>query len=507
MFVSPRSLPLAAVLAGTALPASADISPAEVWADWQRMLSTYGTTVDVGSEELSGDTLTVRDLGLSYSFPEDGGSFATTIPELVFEDRGDGTVEINISPEFDMDLTGTDTETGMPFAFTLVSRQPGLVTIASRDGDTTRYDYIGADISAEVDGIEVDGEEIDFNIEVTLTGTSGAYELTEGTPRQFSSRTAGDALIIAVDGTDPEDPASTFELDLTMNDIEGEGTGTVTALSGFADMSTMLSEGFDSEWELIHGEAEYTIRANSQSEVFNMTTTIGSGSFFGSISPDGLVYGVGNSDLNLSLSGSEIPFPQLTFSMAESEAEFAIPSVPSEEPSDFGLLLRLIDLEISEAVWNMFDPTGQLPRDPATLVLDIVGKGRWLVDIFDPDVADNLETDEAPGEIESLTIGSLALSAAGAELTGSGEFEFDNSGNGPFAPAPSPSGVANLELTGANALLDTLVNMGLMPQDQAMGARMMLGLFARPGDGPDTLVSTIEVGPDGSISANGQRIR
>ncbi len=40
-----------------------------------------------------------------------------------------------------------------------------------------------------------------------------------------------------------------------------------------------------------------------------------------------------------------------------------------------------------------------------------------------------------------------------------------------------------------------------------MGARMMMGLFAQPGDGPDTLVSTIEVKEDGSVLANGQRIK
>ena len=72
---------------------------------------------------------------------------------------------------------------------------------------------------------------------------------------------------------------------------------------------------------------------------------------------------------------------------------------------------------------------------------------------------------------------------------------------------PLPSGTLNLMLTGGNALLDTLVNMGLVPEDQAMGARMMLGMFARPGDGPDTLVSTIQVNEDGSVLANGQRIK
>ena len=36
---------------------------------------------------------------------------------------------------------------------------------------------------------------------------------------------------------------------------------------------------------------------------------------------------------------------------------------------------------------------------------------------------------------------------------------------------------------------------------------MMTGMFARPGDGEDTLVSTIELKEDGAVLANGQRIR
>jgi hypothetical protein len=35
----------------------------------------------------------------------------------------------------------------------------------------------------------------------------------------------------------------------------------------------------------------------------------------------------------------------------------------------------------------------------------------------------------------------------------------------------------------------------------------MLGLFAQRGEAPDTLKSTIELTEDGSVLANGQRIR
>ena len=40
-----------------------------------------------------------------------------------------------------------------------------------------------------------------------------------------------------------------------------------------------------------------------------------------------------------------------------------------------------------------------------------------------------------------------------------------------------------------------------------MGMRMMMGLFARPADGEDTMTSTIEVNSDGTVFANGQQVQ
>ena len=49
--------------------------------------------------------------------------------------------------------------------------------------------------------------------------------------------------------------------------------------------------------------------------------------------------------------------------------------------------------------------------------------------------------------------------------------------------------------------------MGLLPEEQAMGARMMMGLFAVPGDQPDSLKSKVEFTQDGQVLANGQRLK
>lgn len=490
-----------------ALPAAADISPTEVWADWQRLIESTDVTLEIGGETASSDALTLTDISITGAFPEDGGSFATTIPEVVFEDRGDGTVEIKMSAEYPIAIIGKDSITDEEFAFNIIARQPGMVTIASREDATTRYDYVGPEVQVSLSQFTVDGEPLDFDLNMTLAGLKGAYSLIEGAPRLYDSNLTVETVSVSGRGVDIDDPAAAFDFSANVADLGSQTSGTVVGLMGFSDMSSMMAEGFTTEWNVTHGAAEYTVAGADQASRFNLKTTSESGAFDGSISPDGLTYGGGNTALNVAVSGSDIPFPQLTFSMAESEGRLTMPVAPGEETSDFGLLMRLVDLEISEAVWSMFDPTGQLPRDPATLVLDLAGQARWLVDVFDPEAAENMSPGQIPGEFESLTLNALQLMIGGAELTGDGAFDIDNAPGGPFAPAPTPSGAINLQLTGGNTLLDTLVNMGLLPQEQAMGARMMLGLFARPGEGPDTLVSTIEVGKDGSVSANGQRIR
>ena len=62
-------------------------------------------------------------------------------------------------------------------------------------------------------------------------------------------------------------------------------------------------------------------------------------------------------------------------------------------------------------------------------------------------------------------------------------------------------------MSGLNGLMDNLIKMGLLENDAAFGMRMGLGLFTVAGDGDDTLVSDIEVKPDGQILANGKRIK
>lgn len=106
-----------------------------------------------------------------------------------------------------------------------------------------------------------------------------------------------------------------------------------------------------------------------------------------------------------------------------------------------------------------------------------------------------------PVELDSLKINQVRLAVAGAELSGTGDLTFDNA-----APVPMPLGAIDLSLNGAKGLMDKLVTMGLVPQDQAMFAQMMLGVYAVP-SGDDAVTSKIEFKEGGQILANGQRIQ
>jgi hypothetical protein len=177
--------------------------------------------------------------------------------------------------------------------------------------------------------------------------------------------------------------------------------------------------------------------------------------------------------------------------VAEMQTEMEVPMLPM--PLSY------------ESIWALFDPGSSLPRDPMDVLIDLSGKGRLTVDLFDPEKMAALEASgEAPGEIERLDLNRLLISAAGAKLTGSGGVDIDSADGMEMPPA---EGAVDLRLEGGNALLERLVAMGLVSQDQALMVGMMAGMFAQATEGEDTLTSRVEVKKDGSLTVNGQKLR
>ena len=76
---------VAAILsAGTA---AADVTAAEVWADWQKDLAVYGSNgLSVGAETMQGDTLKVSDIVLKVD--DENADITITMGDLKFVENG-----------------------------------------------------------------------------------------------------------------------------------------------------------------------------------------------------------------------------------------------------------------------------------------------------------------------------------------------------------------------------------------------------------------------------------
>ena len=480
----------------------ADVSALEVWESWKSYAETFGQTVSVGSQEASGDALILRDVTIAMDFPE--GNVSGTLELLEFRERSDGTVAVTMAPDFPMSVS-IDPEIGEAIDLAIIIRQSGTSIIASGDDGNISFDYLASQISFDIDKVIVDGVDIDAIINFSVNGIDGNYTLDAGSDKTYTSKLAAEEVVFDVNFTDPDD-GGRFEMTGSFEDLRSNSTVSVPDDFDLADPTAIFGGGFNVQGGFSSGQSGYVINLENGPESFSLATSSGGSSLDFAILDGSINYGGSATDVNYTIQSPQIPFPEVTLGIAEFAFNLLMPLVKSDEPREFGFLMKLAGLEISDMIWAMFDPGQIMPRDPATFIIDISGRMNWLVNITDPEQAEAF-AGETPAELYELSVNDITLSAVGAEVTGGGEFTFDNSDRETFDGMPAPTGLIEMQIVGINGLLDRLIQMGILPADQAAGARMMLGLFARPADGEDTMTSTIEVKADGTVFANGQQLR
>jgi len=492
---------LAALLISTA--AHAELTADQVWTNWKSVSAAYGQTVTAASETREGDTLVIKGLTIASTF--DGGSISGTIEAVNFRELGDGTVEVTMSPDYPLVVNSTDSD-GKKSVVNVAVRQPDLNIIASGTEAETRYDFTAPSVKVAVKDVTVGEVPVDMTLEVDVTALGGSYLVTAGTPTQLASSLTADSAGMTLAMTDPE-TGGKINMKGNVLALAGTSTGNLLDAVAMVNMSQALKAGFATDGSFTYGTGTFAFDVAEAADTTQGTATFGSGNIVFALDADRLNYGGGAKDVAVSLSGSTIPVPALMMSYGEAAFNLLMPVSKTDVPGDFAFMTKLIDFKMSDDVWSLFDPQKVLPRDPATIVIDTRGKANWMVDIMDPDEAAKVDENTMPAQIHALDVTELTLKAAGAEVTGKGAFTFDNSDTTTFPGVPLPTGQLDLKLVGANGLVDKLVQMGLLPEDQAMGARMMMGLFAKTVEGSDdTLTSTLEF-KDKGFFANGQRLQ
>lgn len=487
----------------TSTASFADVTPQQVWDVWRNQIDNYSYNV-TSEKTASGGTLTVSDLSIIMPINSEG-AVTIEIDALEFIDLGNGTVMVSLPSTFPMNVRVSPAadkvaDLALEYATT------GFSMLASGTANDMTFAYSMDKASLRLKELVVDGEVIEVSLaEINMTDLAGNTTSVVGDLQSIvetvSAATLDYSFVMAKPGGGGNVMVKGQTTDLNIS------VATVVPFEyEIADINRALRTGLSINMQMSTGagSSEFEFNDGETSALSTSATTGTSLSF--AMDSDHLQYGFGATGLSTSIAASDIPLP-IDFAADELGFNLSVPVMVGDGPQDFEFLTKIVGFVPSDMIWGLLDRTNALPHDPATVIVDLKGQANWLFNVLDPMQAAMMMDSDMPADLHSLTLNELKISAAGAELTGSGAFTFNNDDLETFGGIPAPDGTVDLKVVGANGLIDGLIAMGLMSDDDAMGARMMLGLFGRPGEGEDTMLSTIEVKANGQIFANGQRIQ
>jgi len=497
---------LSLIALAAASPAVADVTAEDVWANMQAPLLAMGGTIEAASTR-SGNQLEIGENTITFALPEGLGDVMIKTTGFTIAEQGDGTVALSYADLTQVQLTYTSVD-GEEAAMALeVDTGDYTVSAAGTPGDV-EYTYVLNSAAMRLKDVVIPGEDkVEMAMTGEMTGVTGRYRITEG-----------DILTFLSSGN-----VGTFVYNMTIVDDAGvETVSNSTTTGGAAELTLSVPSGKTSLMNLSQAFRDglrLEISAGGTKLDMDSTATVDGEPLFAqkygyttesiayTLDENGFVGEGVNTDAWFDFNmGAPMPMA-ISGTIDRITAALSMPVNQTDGPVPAKMGVSLTGLALGDGVWGMFDPGQALPRDPADLTVNLSGEMENVMDLLDINALMALSGDDMPVLFPQANIDSFLLRAAGAEITAQGSTSLDYTDMEAYDGIPALDGTLDLRIEGINGLIDTLISTGLLPEDQAMGARMMMGMFTVPGEGEDVLTSTIEFAPDGQISANGQRLR
>ena len=447
----------------------------------QGMEMSYGNKTETGNGiELSDITVNLGNAQSSGTITFDSMSF-TEIDDPVYE------VEVRTSPEFTGTITADSGNGDMTMDMT--GTVAGSLRIGGpADDRLMQMDYQAFNLTYDISQLDAQGGTGTIEMSASDIGGTMGYSLSLAT--QVFDMTAG-AMSFGMNMSPPE--GGNLDMQMTYTDITASGTAPITNMQ---DPAAMFSTDGDISFRLESGPYTSTSNFDTPDGAFGLVSN-GATSFLAFEGGRGqLDYSVGGTGTKIIVTPQGVPMPPVEADIADLDMRFALPIAPTGGEGTAAIRINLDGVTVSDMLWSMVDPGGAIPRDPAKILIDIEGDADVSANLMDPENAAAMMGN--PFRFENATLKALEVSFGGAAVTGSGEATINNAG-----PIPMPVGGIDLRIAGVNGLLEKLSAIGLVPAEQAMPVRMMLGMFAQPTDEADVFTTRIEAGADGSITANG----
>jgi hypothetical protein len=521
-----RSLATSAIaLIAGAAPVLADLTPAQVWDSVEQYYSEFGYQVSVGSRDETGNALTVTDIVLKPAVAQPGAEMSVTIPRIEMHQTGDAKVRMIIDGDVVIDST-TPVPDADPVVFDATISMPGNELIASGTPEDMLLDLTYPTIKLSANFDDVQSAEGGAPLTAEFSDVKGHQQIVGGAEPGVTYDLTSATLDLRFDALESavEEGQQRRAVKVSSR-VEGLAMSGQVALPAGQTMDpqamhTALAAGmaFDGKMSMatIKGDLDYKgISPTAEAENGAASFTSEDGQLAMAMSADGMTYGGSAKNVSTSWTQSDLPFP-LSYEVADLSGSIQVPLMQSEDLQPFALTYKLGGLTLADAIWNMFDPQTTMPRDPASLTIDLQGQALVQKDLLDPALAEEISAVTPPDTAEGapavpvedmpllpkeLTINKIALDAIGARADVSGKLNFGEDPSKAF-------GTLEGSFTGINGLIERLGTMGVLPQQQMMAVRMMLAMFAKTDPGNDDQMHTkLELREDGSIFANGQQVK
>lgn len=493
---------IAMTAALSASAAMADVTAADVWSNQQAFYEAMG--VSLGGLLTNGALVAPE---LNVILPQGIATMqVTTDASVSMIENSDGTVTISYPSPMSITVAGGAPGEG---SFTLdftMTHDSYDITASGQPGDIT-YVSSGQNLRFEPSNLQLDGTpEIGMTMSgfLSLDSWIGTSQVTEGKLITYTANS--------------ETGLSVAEFSFAVDDIVSNTSQTTLPLTsavalslpvGGSDpmnLSAALRDGLsvmvESTGEGSSSESSVTMGGRPMN---NQSTTTGPQTAMIRVDETGAVVSAEASDFDITMNEPEIFPGDLEFGIDAITAAYDIPLNASEDPQDFRIATSLTGLTLADTIWNLFDPAAMLPRDPADISYDVTGIGTNGTDLLD--IMGLMQLSGPPAiEVDEVTIENLRISAVGAEVTAAGAMTFDWTDFQTIPGIARPEGTVTVNINGANGLMDTLAAMGLIPEEELMMPRMMMGMFSTP-VGDDMLQTVLEVNSEGHVLANGQRLQ
>ncbi|MDP0930324.1 DUF2125 domain-containing protein [Paracoccus onubensis] len=527
-------------------PALAELTPAQVWDNLSGYYTSMGYEVTVGSQDETDGNLSLTDVVFTSEIdqPDAATSVSATVPKITLEQTDDAKVRTVFDGEMTVEST-TDVPDQEPMSFRLVMTAPEneMISSGTENDMLHEFDFPTLESKLYFGSATPDADSGEAPVTLTLTESTGQYRTVHAENQEITYEMVSKGLDVALNVTEPPAEDGTSGNGKVTGQAHVDGvtfTGTTSIPGDIKNLAERLdlalNAGFvaqgKAELGKMNGDMTFEgMDENDQPQSGDAKFNAESSDLTFAMSKEGLTYGGNSGATEVEANFAQLPFP-ITYSIDKASGEATFPVSKGEDAQPFALKYELAGVKLADAIWDQFDPGKELPRDPANLKLDLTGEAVVKNDLFDPAFAQKLEAQAAdpatddpatddpaaegeapdataetstpptvPFEPRSLKINEVVLQAVGADANLTGDLTFADL-------EQPPVGVIEGDFKGINALLDKLVAMGIVPQDQLMGARMMLAMFAQPAEGdPDHLQTKIEFKEGGSIFANGQQVK